>query len=364
MQVLPIRTIGIDLYPEANGIIRHDFLTWQPPTGKSVVIGNPPFGKSSRLAIDFFNRAATFADIICFIVPVTWEKYSVHCKLPDGWGLIASERMPEESFTLGNEPISVRCSMQIWGRGVDGMRYLTRPDGVNPFFEFVAREQADFAIRQAYPNYFKLEDATGNQSYYFIKAKVPDVERVFAGIDWQAGENRDLIGGASVPCLDRESVLKFYIRYTDQRQDTPVTAYHPDFDFVSSSDDWDFCMSSSPCIVRSKDYYNQRGGRFCSIFIRAKVPDLFETFNRISWQSVEGKAILGGSRFPVADQPSIVKIYSLFIAGQFPAKRGDWRRYKQAALVRKWHGVDSPEPIIIPYQICQNVPDPRLLYAA
>ncbi|MGL4843955.1 MAG: hypothetical protein ACRC2Y_04965 [Aeromonas veronii] len=274
LQVLPPRTVGVDLYPEASGIIRHDFLTWQPPAGKSIVIGNPPFGKSSKLAIDFFNRAAMFSEVIAFIVPVNWEKYSVHRKLTAGWGLIASERLPEDSFTLDGDPINVRCSMQIWARNLDGSKY------------------------------------------------------------------------------------------TDQRRTEQETASHPDFDFVSSSDDWDFCMSSSPCIVRSKDYFNQRGGRFCSIFIKAKVPDLFETFNRISWQSAEGKAILGGSRFPVADQPSIVEIYSRFIAGQFPAKRGDWRRHKQAALVRKRHGVDSPEPIIIPYPICQNVPDPGLLYAA
>lgn len=129
----------------------------------------------------------------------------------------------------------------------------------------------------------------------------------------------------------------------DLRKYEPEVGVHPDFTFVSKTDakddlsSWDFCMSSSPAIVRSREYFIEKDGAFCSHFIKAHVPNLFETFNTIAWQSAEAKDILGGSRFPTADTADVVKVYEMFKAGHLPAKKGDWRIQKERAKVRKQH---------------------------
>ena len=75
----PQKRIGLDIEPKYNGIIKQDFLIYNPDASKSYIcIGNPPFGKVSSLAIRFFNKCAQFSDVIAFIIPRTFNKVSVY----------------------------------------------------------------------------------------------------------------------------------------------------------------------------------------------------------------------------------------------------------------------------------------------
>ena len=98
------RRVGIDIDPKAErNLIKADFLTYQDPSiyrEKTVVVGNPPFGHKSSLAIEFFNQAATLADTIAFIVPVQWRKYSVHKQLTLDFDLISQTELPPSSFYI------------------------------------------------------------------------------------------------------------------------------------------------------------------------------------------------------------------------------------------------------------------------
>lgn len=116
--------LGIDLHPERDDIIKQDFFDYQPPhkipllleNPSIAVVGNPPFGKHSKLAVDFFKHSAQFADVIAFIIPRSWMKYSVQNRLPKGWDLMYSAVLPDEAFTFMNKDYSVRCVAQIWIR--------------------------------------------------------------------------------------------------------------------------------------------------------------------------------------------------------------------------------------------------------
>ena len=69
----PQKRIGLDIEPKYNGIIKQDFLIYNPDASKSYIcIGNPPLGKVSSLAIRFFNKCAQFSDVIDFIIPRTF----------------------------------------------------------------------------------------------------------------------------------------------------------------------------------------------------------------------------------------------------------------------------------------------------
>ena len=68
LQIPALKKIGIDLVPEHPQLQQQDFFTFVPSIdGRILVVGNPPFGKVSSLAVKFFNHAASFASVIAFL---------------------------------------------------------------------------------------------------------------------------------------------------------------------------------------------------------------------------------------------------------------------------------------------------------
>jgi hypothetical protein len=109
------KKIGIDISPEHKDIIKKDFLTYIPPSdiGKILVVGNPPFGRVSSLAIKFFNYASKWADVIAFIIPRTFRRVSVHNKLNVNFHLVFDEEIPMEPCSF-SPPMMAKCCFQIW----------------------------------------------------------------------------------------------------------------------------------------------------------------------------------------------------------------------------------------------------------
>ena len=108
--------IAYDLVPEGDNIIQQDFLKLESEYGDYITIGNPPFGKRSKLAIQFFNKAATMSKVIAFIIPNTFAKWSVQKNLAPGWKLIKTFNLPSNSFTDNGKDFQVNCLFQIWVR--------------------------------------------------------------------------------------------------------------------------------------------------------------------------------------------------------------------------------------------------------
>ncbi len=116
LNVIPSdKKIGIDISPENKDIIKQDFFTYKPPNNINdiLVIGNPPFGKVSSLAIKFFNYASNWANVIAFIIPRTFRRISVHNRLNMNFHLVFDEDIPTNpcSFT---PRMMVKCCFQIW----------------------------------------------------------------------------------------------------------------------------------------------------------------------------------------------------------------------------------------------------------
>jgi hypothetical protein len=120
--------IGLDIEKNHPDCLEGDFLEWTPE--KSAIeyepllgqypdiafVGNPPFGRSSGLAIDFFEHCALYSDVVCFIIPRTWMKYSIHQRLPSDYGLYWQAILPEYAFVFNGKPYPVRCVAQCWSR--------------------------------------------------------------------------------------------------------------------------------------------------------------------------------------------------------------------------------------------------------
>ena len=107
--------VGIDISPEHPTIIKQNFFDFYPPTDKPkiLVIGNPPFGKISSLAVKFFNHAAQWANMIAFIIPRTFRRTSVQNKLNEMFHLVYDEEVLTKPCCF-SPPMMVKCCFQIW----------------------------------------------------------------------------------------------------------------------------------------------------------------------------------------------------------------------------------------------------------
>jgi len=212
-QLLPKeRRIGIDIDPkkiigiENEGIIRFDYLAWYPKNTKKryVAIGNPPFGHRSKQAINFFNHSSEIADIIAFVVPHQFQKYSVQSKLVDDFNLIKEYKLKENSFYTPNEKsFNVRCVFQVWTRNSitnKNIRILKPPAINHPDFEMyqynntpqalkVFNNNWDFAVpRQGYENYtrreIKADKCEKNKQWILFKAGSNEVLKRLWNMDF------------------------------------------------------------------------------------------------------------------------------------------------------------------------------------
>jgi hypothetical protein len=82
------RIVSYDIEPHHPKVKRGDFLKQKLKISGAVAVGNPPFGRNNALSVPFFNACAKHCDVICFIVPKSWRKWSVINRLDQSFHLI------------------------------------------------------------------------------------------------------------------------------------------------------------------------------------------------------------------------------------------------------------------------------------
>ena len=105
----------IDLEPGNNEIEKKDFLdfdyTQVIKDFKEIhIIGNPPFGRNSSLAIKFIKKCCLFANSISFILPKSFKKDSMKKHFSQNFHLIYETDLEDNSFLLN--PV-FRCHLLI-----------------------------------------------------------------------------------------------------------------------------------------------------------------------------------------------------------------------------------------------------------
>lgn len=144
--------IGIDISPESTNITKMDFFDYTPPRNMNniLVIGNPPFGKISSMAIKFFNHAAKWGNVIAFIIPRTFRRPSVQNKLNNMFHLVYDEEVSTNPCCF-TPKMMVKCCFQIWvKRGVE-RPYIDLPTK-HPDWEFLQFGPLDDMKQPTPPN--------------------------------------------------------------------------------------------------------------------------------------------------------------------------------------------------------------------
>lgn len=247
LQYLPENSIGLDIAPENDTIIKQDFFEYSSPYHpilnniRIACIGNPPFGSGymNPLAKAFFNHAATFSELIAFIVPAKWQtSWKVQFQLDKSFGLYFTEILPKNSFLLDGEPYDVPCCMQIWSKtnpkDLKDLRIIERPPTKHNDFEMFltcdnvprlpeVREQIknqeywEFALK--YWGQIRVCDfnevSPDTTTHYLFKPKKDYVRSIFEQIDWSkyvSNMGAPNVGGKSL-------VVK---AYTDKKKELNI----------------------------------------------------------------------------------------------------------------------------------------------
>lgn len=108
--------IAYDIEPENNNIIKQDFLdeSFKLKRNDYITIGNPPFAKRGKMAIAFFNKCALYSEIIAFILPNTFKKFSIQKQLNKDFKLIFESDLINNIFLHNKKNKEINCVYQIW----------------------------------------------------------------------------------------------------------------------------------------------------------------------------------------------------------------------------------------------------------
>ena len=187
-----------DLEPEHNEIIKQNYLTLANPvtttTQKIHLIGNPPFGRQSSLAIQFIKKSAEFCDSISFILPKSFKKDSLKKHFPLSFHLIHEYDLTENSFIVDNQPHNVPCVFQIWIKK-EFPRVIAKKLVPRDFTFVKKEEEHDISFRRVGVNAGAISKDTQDksiQSHYFIKFDIPFTDELFykiAAIHFTSSEN-------------------------------------------------------------------------------------------------------------------------------------------------------------------------------
>ena len=98
----------------------------------SVVIGNPPYGKNSNLAVQFLNKVAELSDDIRMVLPRTFRKPSIINRLNPHLHLVSDVTCPDDTFPRG-----IKACYQRWE---------VRSDVREPIQTFKKEDTTDFTF--------------------------------------------------------------------------------------------------------------------------------------------------------------------------------------------------------------------------
>ena len=194
----PDKRIGIDIDPLGKEIVEQDFFNFVWPEGKTITIGNPPFGRRGKLAMKFLNISAENSEVVAFILPAIFSKFTFYNRVHPYMQL--QHEIPVTEFDspdgIGEGP-KVNCVFQIWKKSTRRRKKVVRPTSCNDF-DMIHRHYSrtspdererlksyDFAISQIQGKIRNCEDVTAG-SVYFIKDNTSDksVRSVMERVDF------------------------------------------------------------------------------------------------------------------------------------------------------------------------------------
>jgi hypothetical protein len=222
-----IRSVEID--PNLSADIHQDFLQstreslgildCNPAT--TVVIGNPPFGRNGKLVRRFINKAAKFANWICFIVPRSMHGAHGCGSLNPRSELICDQPLPNSFITT-----KAKCNWQEWvllPDGGSGYRPKTIEPDTKGLYEIVSRDDCyNLVIQRCGGSAGRITkcNRTGEGKYY-IRSHYAEVLNAFQNLPQHREANltthQNSLSARMLHELLEQSLLNQYVSYIKEK---------------------------------------------------------------------------------------------------------------------------------------------------
>jgi predicted RNA methylase len=207
-----------DISPENSEIITQDYLEINTESIKKTykdkkihILGNPPFGRQSSLAIKFIKKSCEFCDTISFILPKSFKKESLKNKIPMNFHNILEIDLPVNAFLVNEKEHDVPCIFQIWEKK-DIKRNIIEKE-IPIHFKFVKKyETPDISFRRVGVNAGKIDINIidkSEQSHYFIKFIKNTIEENIKQLEKLHFDFNNTVGPKSIS--KPEVVLQFNV---------------------------------------------------------------------------------------------------------------------------------------------------------
>jgi hypothetical protein len=198
-----------DLEPEHEEIIKQDYLLYNTNTSntntsnnnKIHILGNPPFGRQSSLAIKFIKKSCQFCYSISFILPKSFKKDSLKKTFPPNFHLVCEIDLPEKSFLVNTKEHDVPCIFQIWIKKTYSREVSTKLEPHN--FVFVEKtDNPSISFRRVGVNAGTIDVNSANksiQSHYFIRfTNANDLEKNIELLNTIVYDSNNTVGPKSI----------------------------------------------------------------------------------------------------------------------------------------------------------------------
>lgn len=177
--------IFYDLYKNHPDVLQTDFLDLDlnniEQYSKIHVVGNPPFGRQSSLAMKFINKSCEFCNTVSFILPKSFKKNSFKKRIHRNFHLLVEIDLCPNSFTIDGKNHDTPCIFQIWQRRLYE-RELENTETSSEYFVFVKKhEDHDISIRRVGYTTGKIDTNTtykNENTHYFLKFKNVDINEI------------------------------------------------------------------------------------------------------------------------------------------------------------------------------------------
>lgn len=172
-----------------------------------VIVGNPPYGKNSALAIQFLNLASLLSNRIYFVLPRTFRKPTAINRLRDKLHLVSDHHVDDQVF-----PGSIVTCWQMW-QVLDEPREHIATVTQHEDFQFVTKAEAHCALGRVgggpCGKIFTEDFAWRSENtHYFLRVRSPEVIERLRSLQAQFRERAHQTVGN--PSLSKNDLITIY----------------------------------------------------------------------------------------------------------------------------------------------------------
>lgn len=243
--------IALDIDPKKDKRIKKkDYLKEHIEFNENhLIIGNPPFGRRGKMAIEFINKGLNEGNFVAMIVPKMFTRYSVQKQIKHDAKLIHQTTLDKNIFLVNNKQYDVNSIFQIWVNkstpnilAIDQRIKKPLDNKIDDFSLFIhnntkqtlkyfnkKKYKWDYAVaRQGYYDYKKKiktpNKLVENRQYLFIKPNNKKAEIILQKINFKKlanSKNTTILGFSNTDLISEyKKFLNYYELFSFKQENT------------------------------------------------------------------------------------------------------------------------------------------------